>query len=54
MKRILALILSLSLLLLPGCGNDLGAYVPTGHGLTPEGEEEMPTETRWLPEITEP
>lgn len=44
MKRIIALILSLSLLLLSGCGNDLGAYTPTGNGLTWD-ESELPTET---------
>ena len=44
MKRTLTLILSLLLLLLPGCGNDLGAYVPTGNGLTWD-EAEIPTET---------
>lgn len=44
MKRTLALILCLALLWLPGCGNDLGAYTPTGHGLSSE-EEEIPTET---------
>ena len=44
MKRILALILCFALLVLPGCGNDLGAYTPTGNGLTWD-EEELPTET---------
>lgn len=44
MKRILALMLSLVLLFLSGCNSDLGAYVPTGNGLTLE-EEEIPTET---------
>ena len=44
MKRILALILCFALLVLPGCGNDLGAYTPTGNGLTWD-EEEIPTET---------
>ena len=34
MKRTVALILSLVLLILPGCGRDLGEYEPTGKGLT--------------------
>ena len=44
MKRVIALILCLVMLLLPGCNQDLGAYVPTGNGLSQE-EEETPTET---------
>ena len=44
MKRIFALILCLVLVLLPGCNTDLGAYEPTGKGLTWE-EDELPTET---------
>ena len=34
MKKAVALLLALTLFLLPGCSSDLGAYEPTGKGLT--------------------
>ena len=39
MKKAIALMLALTLLLLPGCGSDLGAYEPTGKGLTWEEDD---------------
>ena len=44
MKRAVALSLALILLLLPGCNRDLGAYEPTGKGLTwEEGDPHVET-----------
>ena len=44
MKRIVALMLCLALLVLPGCGRDLGEYEPTGKGLTWD-DDVLPVET---------
>lgn len=51
MKKAVALFLALTLLWLPGCGNDLGAYEPTGKGLT--WDEDDPHVETTEPEIQE-